>query len=306
MKKVDRENTDLGIAFLDVISCGFGAIVMLVILVKDTPLKSLKQESASNDQSAYQQNTFVEIDELESKIKKLEFDRTKIENRLKKIESKNKEQKLTLATTEKKIKKEKNIREVQSTFSGGIPVDRDYVVFIIDTSGSMKRYWDIVIQQIQAILKIHPQIKGFQVMSDNGEYLLQGYASSWIPDTVIVRDRIVQKLRSWSPYSNSSPFEGLQRALRFHAKQQVSIYVMGDDFTGSSYDLVIQRVNKLNPLEPNGQKRAKIHGIGFPWGLDNRFPTLMRELAYRNNGVFLTAKIPKEEVVQEESLMRKN
>ena len=50
-------------------------------------------------------------------------------------------------------------------------------------------------------------------MSDNGEYLLEGYASSWIPDTELVRDRIIQKLQSWSPYSNSSPFEGLERAL---------------------------------------------------------------------------------------------
>ena len=135
-------------------------------------------------------------------------------------------------------------------------------------------------------------------MSDNGEYLLEGYSSSWIPDTKLVRDRIVQKLLTWSPYSNSSPSEGLERALRFHAKKQASIYVMGDDFTGASYDRVIQMVNKLNPLEPNGQRRAKIHGIGFPWGIDNRFPTLMRELAYRNNGVFLTAKIPREEVIQ--------
>lgn len=291
MKKIDREYTDLGIAFLDVISCGFGAIIMLVILAKDTPLNSLKQGSTLIDLSDYQQNTSIEIAELESKINKLEFDRTRIENRLNKIKAKNDKQRLTLAVKKNKINKVKNIREVEFTFSGGIPVDRDYVIFIIDTSGSMKRYWEIVIQQIQAILEIHPQIKGIQVMSDNGEYLLEGYASSWIPDTELVRDRIIQKLQSWSPYSNSSPFEGLERALRFHAKQQVSIYVMGDDFTGSSYDQVIQRVDKLNPLGPNGQKRAKIHGIGFPWGVDDRFPTLMRELSYQNEGVYVSAKI---------------
>ena len=298
MKKVDKEYNDLGIAFLDVISCGFGAIIMLVILAKDTPINGLKQESTPKNVSAYEQNTSIEIAELEGKIEKLEFERTAIENRLKKLESKNKEQRLAIAANENKMKKEEKIREVQSVFSGGIPVDRDYVVFIIDTSGSMKRYWNVVIRQIQAILKIHPKIKGIQVMSDNGEYLLEGYSSSWIPDTKLVRDRIVQKLRTWSPYSNSSPSEGLERALRFHAKKQASIYVMGDDFTGASYDRVIQMVNKLNPLEPNGQRRAKIHGIGFPWGIDNRFPTLMRELAYRNNGVFLTAKIPREEVIQ--------
>ena len=291
MRKLDRESTDLGIAFLDVISCGFGAIIMLVILAKDAPLKSLSQEFTSKDLSDYQQNIGIEIAELESKIKKLEFDRAEIEDRLKKIELKNKKRRLTFSAKENQIKKVRNVGGVQSTFSGGIPVDRNYVIFIIDTSGSMKRYWDIVIKQIQAILKIHPQIKGIQVMSDNGEYLLEGYASSWIPDTELVRDRIVKKLESWSPYSNSSPSEGLERALRFHAKQEVSIYVMGDDFTGSSYDQVLQKINKLNPYQPNGQRRAKIHGIGFPWGIDNRFPTLMRELSYQNEGVYVSAKV---------------
>ena len=134
MKKVDKEYNDLGIAFLDVISCGFGAIIMLVILAKDTPINGLKQESTSKNVSGYEQNTSMEIAELEGKIEKLEFERTAIEDRLKKLESKNKEQRLAIAANENKIKKEKNIREVQSTFSGGIPVDRDYVVFIIDTS----------------------------------------------------------------------------------------------------------------------------------------------------------------------------
>jgi len=291
MKKVDREYTDLGIAFLDVISCGFGAIIMLVILAKDTPVNSLKQELPLRDLSNYQQNISIKIAELESNIDKLEFDHAGIENRLKKIKSENDEQRLALATKKNKINNEKNIREVQSAFSGGIPVDRDYVIFIIDTSGSMKRYWEIVIQQIREILEIHPQIKGIQVMSDNGEYLLEGYASSWIPDTDLVRKRILKKLQNWSPYSNSSPSEGLERALRFHKEKFVSIYVLGDDFTGSSYDSVLKMIKEKNSVEPNGKRRAKIHGVGFPWGVDERFPTLMREMALQNDGVYLSAKL---------------
>ena len=291
MKKTDREYTDLGIAFLDVISCGFGAIIMLVILAKDTPVNSSKQESTSRDLSDYQQNISIKIAELENNIDKLEFDHAGIENRLKKIKSENDEQRLALTTRKNKIKKVKNIREIRSNFSGGIPVDRDYVIFIIDTSGSMKRYWELVIRQIRAILKIHPKIKGIQVMSDNGEYLLEGYASSWIPDTDLVRKRILKKLQNWSPYSNSSPSEGLERALRFHKDKFVSIYVLGDDFTGSSYDSVLKMIQKLNSVEPNGKRRAKIHGVGFPWGVDERFPTLMREVALQNGGVYLSAKL---------------
>ena len=291
MKKADREYTDLGIAFLDVISCGFGAIIMLVILAKDTPVNSLKEEPTLRDLSDYQQNISIKIAELESNIDKLEFDHAGIKNRLKKIKSENVEQRLALTTKKNKIKKVENIRDIQSNFSGGIPVDRDYVIFIIDTSGSMKRYWEIVIKQIQAILKIHPKIKGIHVMSDNGEYLLEGYASSWIPDTDLVRKRILKKLQNWSPYSNSSPSEGLERALRFHKDKFVSIYVLGDDFTGSSYDSVLKMIQKLNSVEPNGKRRAKIHGVGFPWGVDERFPTLMREVALQNGGVYLSAKL---------------
>ena len=291
MKKTDREYTDSGIAFLDVISCGFGAIIMLVILAKDTPVNSSKQESTLRDLSDYQQNISIKIAELENNIDKLEFDHAGIENRLKKIKSENDEQRLALTTKKNKIKKVKNIREIESNFSGGIPVDRDYVIFIIDTSGSMKRYWELVIRQIRAILKIHPKIKGIHVMSDNGEYLLEGYASSWIPDTDLVRKRILKKLQNWSPYSNSSPSEGLERALRFHKDKFVSIYVLGDDFTGSSYDSVLKMIQKLNSVEPNGKRRAKIHGVGFPWGVDERFPTLMREVALQNGGVYLSAKL---------------
>ena len=291
MKKADREYTDLGIAFLDVISCGFGAIIMLVILAKDTPVNSLKEEPTLRDLSDYQQNISIKIAELESNIDKLEFDHAGIKNRLKKIKSENVEQRLALTTKKNKIKKVENIRDIQSNFSGGIPVDRDYVIFIIDTSGSMKRYWELVIRQIQAILKIHPKIKGIHVMSDNGEYLLEGYASSWIPDTDLVRKRILKKLQNWSPYSNSSPSEGLERALRFHKDKFVSIYVLGDDFTGSSYDSVLKMIQKLNSVEPNGKRRAKIHGVGFPWGVDERFPTLMREVALQNGGVYLSAKL---------------
>ena len=101
MKKLDREYTDLGIAFLDVISCGFGAIIMLVILAKDTPLNSLKQESAPVDLSDYQHNISIEIAVLESKIDKLEFDRTVVENRLKKNKIKKRQTKINFCYEKK-------------------------------------------------------------------------------------------------------------------------------------------------------------------------------------------------------------
>ncbi len=294
MKKRERQSQDFSLTFLDVISCGFGAIVMLVILAKE-PMLSLMQEKNQLDKTPASVEEFSkETVELKVKINKLEQKYAASKKRLEKIRSNNiiKRNYLNSRQTNSNKVEERMAKTIRSTFVGGIPVDREHVIFIVDTSGSMKRYWSLVIQQIDVILELHPKIKGFQVMSDNGEYLLEGYAASWIPDTNLVRKRIVKKLRSWSPYSNSSPAEGLERALRFHTKKPVSIYVMGDDFTGASYDDILNKVKRMNPRQSNGEKIAKIHGIGFPWGLDERFPTLMRELAFQNDGVFLNAKIP--------------
>lgn len=298
MNKQERQFTDYGVAFLDVISCGFGAIVLLVILVKEESPVINDERIETKTVSSSQQSISQKTKELENEIKNLESDFNQINQRLEDLKlNNNKNKKNTeFSREEKNYSSSVKSKKIRSPFLGGIPVDREYIIFIVDTSGSMKRYWSLVIQQIESILKIHPKIKGIQVMSDNGGYLLDGYASSWIPDTDLVRKRILKKLQNWSPYSNSSPSEGLERALRFHKNNFVSIYVLGDDFTGSSYDDVLNMAGKLNSVESNGKRRAKIHGIGFPWGVDRRFPTLMRELALQNDGVYLSVKLGKNNV----------
>ncbi|HHA19613.1 MAG TPA: hypothetical protein ENK70_07910, partial [Methylophaga sp.] len=67
-----------------------------------------------------------------------------------------------------------------------------------------------------------------------------------------------------------------------------SIYVFGDDYTGVSYDPIIEKITKQNSLASSGKKLAKIHGIGFVSpGTTNRFGILMRELTKQNGGTFL-------------------
>ena len=40
----------------------------------------------------------------------------------------------------------------------GIPVDSEYVVFIVDTSGSMKDIWNKVTRHIENVINIHPTV----------------------------------------------------------------------------------------------------------------------------------------------------
>jgi len=96
--------------------------------------------------------------------------------------------------------------------------------------------------------------------------------------------------KSWNSASNSSPVEGLEVALKRYAKANISlsIYVFGDDYSGSSYGPVIDAIDKLNRNRITGKRLAKIHAIGFmSQYTTNRFSILMREVTKRNGGTFL-------------------
>jgi hypothetical protein len=179
---------------------------------------------------------------------------------------------------------------------GGIAVDSEYIIFVIDTSGSMfNAAWSQVMRKVQETLAIYPQVKGIQVMNDMGDYMFPQFAGEWIEDSPTRRDAIMQRLQSWNPFSNSSPVEGIQAAIStFYAPDRlISIYVFGDDFTGRSIEEVVGQVDRMNQADESGRRRVRIHAVGFPVYLDRpsgrvyRFAALMRELAYRNDGTFV-------------------
>lgn len=175
---------------------------------------------------------------------------------------------------------------------GGIPVDSEYVIFIIDTSGSMHRIWSRLLSEMDRILDIHPKVKGFQVMNDMGSYLLSADKGRWIKDSPRVRKSVLAAMKSWPSRSrsNSSPVEGLEVALKTYAKPGASlaIYILGDEYNSGSYDPVLASLRRLNTNRKTGKKIARVHGIGFVSGVSTaRFSTLMREVAKQNRGTFL-------------------
>ena len=143
------------------------------------------------------------------------------------------------------------------------------------------------------------QVKGIQVMIDMGDYMFESYRGDWIPDTPGRRSQIIQTLRSWNPYSNSSPVEGVTRAIDtfYEYDKNISIYVLGDDFQpGGSIQNVLQTIDRINVEDENGDRLVRIHGIGFPVIFAGprrfqqsvyRYSTLMREMTQRNGGTFV-------------------
>ena len=179
---------------------------------------------------------------------------------------------------------------------GGIAVDSEYIIFVIDTSGSMQSAaWNQVVRKVDETLSIYPRVKGIQVMNDMGDYMFPQYRGTWLEDGAGVRNRIIQTLSGWAPFSNSSPVEGIREAIDtyYDPAKNISIYVFGDDYTGDSVEEVVDAVDQINIADEMGRRRVRIHAVGFPVYLDQpnariyRFAALMRELAYRNDGTFV-------------------
>jgi hypothetical protein len=180
---------------------------------------------------------------------------------------------------------------------GGIPVDSEYVILLVDTSASMTtNHWDAAIQSIQEILSIYPKVKGIQILNDNGKPMISGSRGQWLQDSPLQRQEIVLKMKSWRAFSDSNPADGIIEAIRTYwaADKRISIYVIGDEFTGDSMQKALSGVAAVNKTgKQGGQRLVRIHAIGFPEGpgmppfTSIRFSALMRLMCEQNGGTFV-------------------
>ena len=318
------------LSFLDAICCGFGAIVLLLVLTKigepraleqarinlDGLVEKLEQElfeirgetEVLNRSLTSRQQQLSKERELIARLKgdlsriQGEFTASKQESEVQDIiEGRllSAQQKLTVEMQRLRQQSQEQPRQVEQQLVGGIPVDSEYIIFVIDTSGSMFTYaWPAVMRKMTQVLDAHPKVKGIQIMNDMGQYMFSSYAGKWIPDTPGRRKAILDRLRTWSVFSNSSPVEGITRAIRTFVApdKKISIYVFGDEFTGCSIDDVVESVARINRRDSRGNRLVRIHAVGFPVmfavsGVSNstgvRFATLMRILCHRNGGTFV-------------------
>ena len=321
MRLKRRPPAEISISFLDVISCGFGAIVLLLLIARTVEFSAVEeavpeQESVANLQEqlfALRGDNKIlnraltskqeQLSELRQRIARLREELASVDRKLQHIPADSSERdELALALQVLQEEMERLLADQprkENQIIGGIPVDSEYIVFIVDTSGSMVDFaWPKVRQEMINILDIYPQVKGIQIMNDMGDYMFSGYRGRWIPDTPGRRKAIINRLLTWAPFSNSSPVEGIQRAIRaFYAPdKKISLYVFGDDFTGGSIHLVLETVDRINSARRKGDRLVRIHTIGFPVHFlvpggraktATRFAALMRELSYRNGGTFV-------------------
>lgn len=326
MRSRRRDSEQFSLSFLDVICCGFGAIILLLVLSEfgqplviersrndlEMQIKRLQEElfDIRGDSEVLERELQGRVDRLARERKNLaqvagemstlrgQFDTSRqnaavsniVENELlaayEQLQSEN--QRLMQVSRAR--------RQLSTQAVGGIPVDSDYVIFLIDTSGSMQGgNWETAMEVMREILDIYPRLKGLQIVDDNGRELFAGTRGRWLTDSPSLRTDIVQRMRTWRAFSDSNPADGIAAAIRTYwsADRRISVYVLGDEFTGESIQEALDVVDRINRPDDTGRRRVRIHAIGFPEApgmtpfTNIRFSALMRAMCERNDGTFV-------------------
>jgi len=178
-RRRQRPAQEVSLSFLDVISCGFGAIVLLMLIAKTVDPSAFEAgEDLEGKVRDLQEQVFDVRGEAEvlnrdliSKEEQLSEIRLRVARLQAQLASLEKQQdavaqvdtterdELTLALqvlTEEMQRLLGQQFRTTSNLVGGIPVDSEYIVFIIDTSGSMVNYaWPKVREEMVNILEAH-------------------------------------------------------------------------------------------------------------------------------------------------------
>ena len=322
MIKKRRGSTEVSVSFLDIISCGFGAIVLLLIIAPVGDPVALKEAEQGLQQIVRELTTELfdtrgeavvlndrlksrkeQLSELEERVARLKAQLAAVDKQSNEIAQsrivEEEQLRLALQVLTEEMERLAPQSSVSDQLVGGLPVDSEYIIFVIDTSGSMQMAaWRRLQKEMIHILDMYPAVKGIQVMNDMGQYMFGDTRRAWMKDTPQTRRRIIRELNSWAPFSNSSPVEGITKAIQtFYRKdRKISIYTLGDDFSGRSIRAVVKVVDDLNQAHRGKDRLVRVHAIGFPVHFVPgrtpseaaiKFAALMRELSYSNGGTFI-------------------
>ena len=324
MAKKRRDIEAFSLSFLDCICCGFGAIILLLVLSKiyepavlEKTEEDLRQLIAKLQEELFEiqgQATTVttalstvqlETSETRMTLAKLQQELSSIQGQYDLVMSESPEldvdegelQAARQRLSEEMRRLRPDFRRAPDDSIGGIPVDSEYIIFVIDTSGSMQSKWDWAERKLSEVLDVYPTVRGLQIMNDNGRFMFQQYGRSWLPDTPQLRQQIKATMRQWAPFSDSDPSDGIAYAIQsfWAPDKKISIYVFGDEFQGSSMESVLRDIDRINVEDDDGNRLVRIHAVGFPYNFggnsipqsSQRFAGLMRLLCERNGGTFV-------------------
>jgi multidrug efflux pump subunit AcrA (membrane-fusion protein) len=314
------------ISFLDALSCGFGAILLLFILsigsgphgldgeVDASTLEAMREQLASLEADIAEKSTRLEAatnrEETSRERRRIESLVQELESKLADLQQEYESRRANLSRAEQEAAEAQRLLKNfphEDLPPIGLPAEATHVAFVIDTSGSMRnqltqQLHSGVIEQIRELLDSLPEVSRIQFLDTSGNYMLGGRRGFWLPDTPGLRQQALQQMRRYPVMSVSDPEPGLRRSIRdlkpqLNNEDRMSLYVIGDDFRGSTQSLLL-KLDRLNPRDPRtGKRPVSISAVGFPTLVNPfqlgaaqgnaRFANIMREIAEAHDGVLI-------------------
>tara|TARA_B100001964_G_C14224840_1_gene597106 strand:- start:179 stop:1204 length:1026 start_codon:yes stop_codon:yes gene_type:complete len=337
MRRQKRNMETFNLSFLDVVCCGFGAVILLLVITKiyepitiqnsKEGLQSLVIKLAQELEVIRGDSTTMnkrlteiteQISENDKKKNKLQGDLFIIQGEFNSTKSMSDEQ---LSDRDSLFLLKQKLNEAQQRLqteidasnsrAAGIPVDSEYVIFIIDNSpsmtgsipGSNKKIWNDLKKSMVQILDAFPEgkLKGLQVMNCNGAYLYPTFAGEWIPDTGQQRNNIIQGLNNWYAECDSNPVAGIYEAVsQFGSNNKIALWILGDDLLedvrpgycrNDSAECIRRIVARYNKLDAKGEPMIRVHGkafVNYRYAFyPDEFFNMLRVVANENYGAFV-------------------
>ncbi|PXA03024.1 hypothetical protein DDZ13_13975 [Coraliomargarita sinensis] len=314
------------LSFLDCLCCGFGAILLLFILTIgsgphgveseiDVPtLQAMREKLAMLEADIAKKSAILEAainseDKSEERARILSLIQ-ELESQLADLRQEYESRKANLSTAQQAAAEANRLLQSfkhEDLPPIGLPADATHVAFVIDTSGSMRNQMTKqlhygVTEQIRELLDSLPEVRSIQFLDTSGNYMLGGRSGFWLPDTPGLRQQALRQILRYPVLSVSDPESGVRRSIQDLKPQvgpdgKMSIYVVGDDFRGSTQSFLL-KLDRLNPRNPNtGKRPVSISAIGFPTLINPfqigapqgnaRFANIMREIAEAHDGVLI-------------------
>lgn len=312
--KRKRSTQIFSLSFLDVICCGFGAIILLFVITMGKKTKEITnlrialeriiqqrmlqlneyeivteeiatlirlEQDKEKEKKIVEQDLDAVLADLKKKINDKEFSKDKLLTDLEQVEYE-----LAVMQTDPEIEQKK-----MRPSPVGIPVESNHIAFVIDTSGSMRDpstslVWGYVIQKFEETLDSYPEVKGIQLLDADGHFIMgRGMRSKWMTDNQETRDYMVRAVRLYPYNSDSNPVPGIAQAIRNLAEpdneeMKMGVYVFGDEFTGRS-EPVLNTLDRLNKNK-DGERMAIINAVGFPNLIRNSLSLSQSGLKFAN------------------------
>jgi len=297
-------------SFLDIMACGFGALV-LILLISEFQESEVKQVENNADIFLKAQEEkakkIIKVESLDRLMSSNIEDLISARQRLDVLKMELKKKSLISAKlndlasdTDFQISKQR-LKSLSAPMeqkeASGIKLDSRYLVFIIDTSGSMEP-WVKIVQEIDNLIQTFPDLEGYMVMNDNGSIFHGG--DPWLNPTKTNRSASIGILRAnRAKYGSlSNPIVGLKKVIRVWGDKykDLGVFIMGDDILDqtSRIETISQEVLKLN-TDLSGKTKVRVNAVGFLTSRANisqqqgnkNYLMLMRELTEQSGGAMV-------------------